>query len=457
VELRITNGTCVRDTSMTVLIGNGITPVITSSGRTSLCAGDSIVLDAGAGYAVYGWSTGENTQRITIWQSGLYRVTVTDTSGCAGADSIRITAIPAPTPLITGTTSLCEGDSAILDAGALYVSYDWSDGNKSRFNRISKAGAYSVVVTDANGCTGVSPSHLVTSFPKPSSPTITRSGDTLFSSIAQAYQWFRNDSALSDGTVGNYTIKLSGVYKVRITDSNGCRAESDTVGIILDINATATIQLPVFEASPGDHVTIPMNLLSSQNLDKANVTGFTTTLRFNKTLLFPTGQTPLGVIDKADRLIQINNPKSTIQDPLVTLDFIAMLGDADQTPLHFESFDWNGAPVRTTLLDGEVRIKVCREGGTRLFSSGGKVQLFQNRPNPFNAQTVIRYEVIERAQTQLYVMDILGRRVATLVDEVEIPGLYDVLFDASYLASGLYFSVLRTPSITKMRPMQIEK
>jgi hypothetical protein len=217
------------------------------------------------------------------------------------------------------------------------------------------------------------------------------------------------------------------------------------------------VQLPILEAAPGEHVTIPMSLVSSQNLDKANVTGFTTTLRFNKTILFPTGSTPKGIIENQDRLITLINSISPIPNPIATLDFIAMLGDVDKTALHFESFDWNGAPVKTTLIDGEVHVKVCREGGTRLFSSGGKVQLFQNQPNPFNAQTVIRYELIEKGPTSLTVSDMLGRRIATLVDETKDAGSYEVRFDATAFSSGVYFSVLRTPTITISRLMSVMK
>jgi hypothetical protein len=252
-------------------------------------------------------------------------------------------------------------------------------------------------------------------------------------------------------------MTYAGVYKVRIRDGNGCEAESDTVGIRLDIIATATVQLAIIEAAPGEHLTIPMSLVSSQNLDKAEVTGFTTTLRFNKTVLFPTGSTPPGSIENQDRVLTIHNLQSTIQNPLATFEFTAMLGDVDRTPLHFESFDWNGAPVKTTLIDGEVRIKVCREGGTRLFSSGGKVQLFQNQPNPFNAQTVIRYELIESSPTSLTMSDMLGRRIATLLDETKDAGVYEARFDATTMASGMYFCILQTPTAVKHRMMQIIK
>jgi hypothetical protein len=65
--------------------------------------------------------------------------------------------------------------------------------------------------------------------------------------------------------------------------------------------------------------------------------------------------------------------------------------------------------------------------------------LKQNYPNPFNPSTVISYSVGSYTHVTLEVFDIMGRKVAALVDELLQPGSYEVTFDASRLASGLYF------------------
>ena len=65
--------------------------------------------------------------------------------------------------------------------------------------------------------------------------------------------------------------------------------------------------------------------------------------------------------------------------------------------------------------------------------------LQQNYPNPFNPSTVISYQVPASGQVTLRVYDILGREMATLVDERENAGSYSVRFDGSRLASGVYF------------------
>ena len=87
-----------------------------------------------------------------------------------------------------------------------------------------------------------------------------------------------------------------------------------------------------------------------------------------------------------------------------------------------------------------------------------KFILSQNYPNPFNPSTTIKYSIpnVEthgHASVQLKVYDVLGREVATLVNEQQSPGNYEVQFDASDLTSGIYFYQLRSGSFIESRKM----
>lgn len=71
------------------------------------------------------------------------------------------------------------------------------------------------------------------------------------------------------------------------------------------------------------------------------------------------------------------------------------------------------------------------------------VKLNQNYPNPFNPSTVISYDVNSSANVTIKVYDMTGREVRTLVNSFQNAGTYSVNFNASNLASGIYFYVLR--------------
>jgi hypothetical protein len=62
-----------------------------------------------------------------------------------------------------------------------------------------------------------------------------------------------------------------------------------------------------------------------------------------------------------------------------------------------------------------------------------------NYPNPFNPSTVIRYQLSVKSFTSLKIYDILGREMKTLVNENMEAGKYEIQFNASNLASGIYF------------------
>jgi hypothetical protein len=104
----------------------------------------------------------------------------------------------------------------------------------------------------------------------------------------------------------------------------------------------------------------------------------------------------------------------------------------------------------------ELCAALCYQGGARLFLAEGKVTL-RAHPNPFNASTIIEFEVIEAGLTDISLYDMMGRRVATpLRDDVK-PGRYVLRYDANTLASGGYLCVLRTPSEQRIVLMEVMK
>jgi len=117
--------------------------------------------------------------------------------------------------------------------------------------------------------------------------------------------------------------------------------------------------------------------------------------------------------------------------------------------------------VFKTTLDEIVTVKDNESLKTEIYLS-------QNYPNPFNPVTTIKYsipivvksetaKVRRKTSVHLNVFDVLGRRVATLVDEQQKPGTYSVEFDASNLASGVYYYRLKSGDFIQAKKMLLIK
>jgi endo-1,4-beta-xylanase len=83
--------------------------------------------------------------------------------------------------------------------------------------------------------------------------------------------------------------------------------------------------------------------------------------------------------------------------------------------------------------------------------------LEQNFPNPFNPATSIRYNISKTSQVTLKVFDILGRQVQTLVNSMQVPGQYAVIFNAQDLATGIYFYQLHAGTFTETKKLMLLK
>lgn len=88
--------------------------------------------------------------------------------------------------------------------------------------------------------------------------------------------------------------------------------------------------------------------------------------------------------------------------------------------------------------------------------------LISNYPNPFNPSTIIKYNIPRYGGSTtglitLKIYDILGKEITTLVNEKKSPGTYEVTFNGSNLASGIYLVVLKTDSKIKIHKIILQK
>ncbi|MBK6831384.1 MAG: gliding motility-associated C-terminal domain-containing protein [Flavobacteriales bacterium] len=114
-----------------------------------LCDGGSAILDAGAGFDTYLWSTNEDSETITVLEPGDYVVEVTD-GFCSGTDTITVQA--APTYPSLADAELCPGEQELLQLPFDPAQVTWSDGSTGDSLFVSLAGTYWYTALDPIGC-----------------------------------------------------------------------------------------------------------------------------------------------------------------------------------------------------------------------------------------------------------------------------------------------------------------
>ncbi len=208
------------------------TPVITAHGALSFCEGDSVQLEAPAGYAGYSWSNGITDSLQYISSTTSLTLTVLGSNGCESAASapLAISANPLPpqpTILANGATSFCDGDSVQLKAPAGYAGYAWSNGATDSLNSIFVSDTLVVSLTDANGCESPLSAPLIVQLnPLPAQPAILAQGPTRFClgdsvqlKTASGYAAYHWSNGLSDSVI---TLFVSDTLSVSVVDANGC-------------------------------------------------------------------------------------------------------------------------------------------------------------------------------------------------------------------------------------------
>lgn len=84
-------------------------------------------------------------------------------------------------------------------------------------------------------------------------------------------------------------------------------------------------------------------------------------------------------------------------------------------------------------------------------------KIYNAYPNPFNPSTIIEYDIPKASEVRLDVFDILGRNIATLVNDKKAAGSYKVEFNASSLASGIYFYKIQAGSFVETKKLIVLK
>jgi len=222
------------------------------------------------------------------------------------------------------------------------------------------------------------------------------------------------------------------------------------------------IRLKDVHGKPGDTISIPLYIDNNTaiagielhlNYDKNN-------LEFSHVSSILAGEKTVNAINNNIHIVweDIQNVAITSEEqPLINIDFVirdALMGETEIELTGAEIVDLRGRPYKIKLSNCKV-IKSYSSQVSPVLPN--EYVLEQNRPNPFNPITEIRFSLPEASDVCLEIFNIMGQRVQTLVNEPLEAGYHSYTWDASSYASGIYFTRLRAGTFIDTKKMILLK
>ncbi len=441
--------TCQRSRSVTVTVNP--LPVVSITGDTVICIGDTTTITA-AGGTGYSWSNGTLTAPNTVFPTTTtnYVVTVTDANTCRNSDNVSVTVNPLPVLSFSGVDTICDGDTTQITVGGA-SSYVWWSGAITPMVDVSPSLStyYSVMGTDSNGCAATD-SMLVT---VNALPTVTITGnDTicagdstmLMGGGATSYIWSTGDltSMITVSPSANTNYVLTG------TDGNGC-SNNASLGVVVNALPTPTIT-GLDSICVGDSTTLTASGGSSYFWSTFSANTSITVSPPVFTTYTVTATDANGCEGTASIGVTVNALPAT---PVITQS-----GNTMSTTAGFASYQWyfNGNPIPganassyTATQSGGYSVTVTNGSGcdasstvfTFIFvavnpanaSSFGLVVF----PNPNDGRFTIQLDLERDRNVALGIYDLAGKQVWNQSGDLPY-GEWKQGLDLSHLSKGTY-------------------
>ena len=354
----------------TVTVNPAPAPVITPLGDPTFCPGGFVVLTANVGAGLtYQWLSnlvpipGAITSEYIASSTASYQVVETNTFGCtAGSAAIFVTSDTAAAVITssTGSTTLCSGSSLELDANTgIGLTYQWLlggvaiSGAVSSTYTTSNAGDYSVIVTNATGCSATSNVLSISINPSPtanvvlSGPiTFCQGGSVTMTTVDSAtysYQWYNAAGAIAGANTQSYTATTTDGYYVIVTNSYGCSTTSVVTNVVANPlpDVTITPSGPTLFCAGG-----------SVTLNAAAVAGYTYQWYLGGVAISgATTSSYLATISGGYR-VQITNPATGCSDETHADTVVTAITEAVIVPITSASYCWGSSSLLSTNVTG---------------------------------------------------------------------------------------------------------
>ncbi len=191
------------------------------AGENAVCENDMVTLTVNDGIEFL-WNTGETTKSIIVGD-GVYRVTVTNISGCVASTSFIVNELSLPNIMINGQKEICKGEFSSLTAEG-GIEYQWSNQERTSIVTV-EPGNYSVTVTNENGCSSEESVEVI-ELPLPL-VNITGNNTVCISETVELmavggveYLWSNQENT-------QIVSVVAGTYSVTVTNEIGCSASKD--------------------------------------------------------------------------------------------------------------------------------------------------------------------------------------------------------------------------------------
>ncbi len=440
-----------------------INPVPTVSlANPTICIGSSTTLNAGNTGSIFAWSTGDNSQSITVNNGGNYIVTVTNGQGCEGTDTATVTVGTGLLVTIANLT-ICPGDTATLDAGYPGSNYLWSTGDTTQTIDVATNGGFVVTVTDNSGCSGVGGGSVSLRVPEQvnagvdagtcpgGSVTLTASGNV------SSFLWTGGPATAA------YTVSPTAAttYTVTGVDANGCSSTDDVEVVIYTLpaaNAGNDVNL-----CRGDDVTLTATggvdyLWSTGDATASTLVSPISDAQYSVTVSDANGCTATDVVDVFVVTIPTASitPLATqycVSDPVVTLTATPAGGTFGGVGVTGSTYDpsngqYGTSSVTYTVTDANgcsntvatpVNLTYCTGIDEPIFTESVAVY-----PNPFTNEVFVSFEAAYEYTITISMHNMLGQTVSKQQVQI-VAGANEIKLDVNEdLAGGIYFVELQS-------------
>ena len=259
----VTIGSCSDMTDYTVNVNTAPSGSINGVGNGIICSGSNDTITASGGVA-YSWSTGETTNSIVVstQTNTSYTVVVSDANNCSDTLIYNLNVNPLPSISVSGTDTICNGSSSSLAANG-GVSYIWNTNETTQTITVAPTfnTNYSVIGTDANGCSDTAQYTVVVLSPPSAgitgdSTTCPGQSVTLTAAGGNSYVWSTGETTpvinVAPGSTNSYSVIAyvgscadTAQYTVNVVPPPVVELGADTsiiIGQSFTLNATGASQ-----------------------------------------------------------------------------------------------------------------------------------------------------------------------------------------------------------------------